>query len=432
MRLFALLLLYNILTSAINCSVSQIHISQGLTPNSMTISWVTPDKCVSLVKYGTETDSLHFKSYGDSSTYSFTYALNKPECYQSGHIHQVTVDRLEQQTRYFYEIGDSGNQWNFTTLPKVGHHSPISFGVIGDLGQTNYSAATINHLLRDKGIQMILHAGDLSYADCNQTLWDSYGELIEPLAKRVPWMVCAGNHEIEFNGTDYHNLYTAFEKRYQMPCVKEAEFGDILIPSAIKPSTQAPYCTPSIFQSEYNYGNSFYSFDSGMAHFVFLNPYSNTNYTSKQYNWLLDDLSRVDRTVTPWVIIVMHCPWYSSNTNHYGDQQTVLMRDSMEYLFYKYHVNIVFSGHVHAYERTYPVFQNQTDERGTVYITIGDGGNLEGLDSIYYNAPSWSAFRNGEYYGYGVLTIVSEKNLLWRWKVDGDWVKDEVILSNTV
>ena len=169
-----------------------------------------------------------------------------------------------------------------------------------------------------------------------------------------------------------------------------------------------------------------------MAHFVFLNPYSNTNYTSNQYNWLLDELSRVDRSVTPWVIVVMHCPWYSSNTNHYGDQQTVLMRDSMEYLFYKYHVNIVFSGHVHAYERTYPVFQNQTDERGTVYITIGDGGNLEGLDSTYYNKPSWSAFRNGDYYGYGVLTIVSKKNLLWRWKVDGDWVKDEVILSNTV
>ena len=41
---------------------------------------------------------------------------------------------------------------------------------------------------------MILHAGDLSYADCEQTLWDSYGEMIEPLSSFVPWMVSPGNH----------------------------------------------------------------------------------------------------------------------------------------------------------------------------------------------------------------------------------------------
>ena len=60
MLFISLFFLFKIFTDAINCDISQIHISQGLTPNSMTISWVTPDKCVSLVKYGTETDSLYF------------------------------------------------------------------------------------------------------------------------------------------------------------------------------------------------------------------------------------------------------------------------------------------------------------------------------------------------------------------------------------
>ena len=39
--------------------------------------------------------------------------------------------------------------------------------------------------------------GDLSYSDCVGRLWDSYGEMIEPLSSQIPWMVSPGNHEIE-------------------------------------------------------------------------------------------------------------------------------------------------------------------------------------------------------------------------------------------
>ena len=425
---------------AINCDISQIHMSQGLTPSSMTISWLTKDDCYSHVAYGNSSEILEKYMYGKSVSYNFTYALNEPQLYQSGYIHHVLIDELEPSTLYFYKCGDFVNKikstlLNFTTLPKIGDHRQISFGIIGDLGQTKHSISTINHLSSDKSIRMILHAGDLSYADCNQALWDSYGDIIEPLAKRLPWMVCAGNHEIEFNGTDYDGLYTAFEKRYQMPYVKVAEFGEVLIASDINPNINFPYCTPSIFQSEYNYGNSFYSFESGSAHIIYLNPYSNTNYTSQQYNWLQSNLASVDRNNTPWVIVVMHCPWYSSNVKHYDDKQTILMRDSMEELFYKYNVNIVFSGHVHAYERTYPVFKNKTDIYGTVYVTIGDGGNLEGLDYKYYDQPKWSAFRNGTQYGHGTLTLLDKKRLLWKWyrNNDGQLIfRDELLLCNSI
>ena len=39
--------------------------------------------------------------------------------------------------------------------------------------------------------------GDLSNSDCDGRLWDSYGEMIEPLSSQIPWMVSPGNHEIE-------------------------------------------------------------------------------------------------------------------------------------------------------------------------------------------------------------------------------------------
>jgi predicted phosphodiesterase len=423
-----------------DCEVSQIHISQGLTPSSMTISWVTNDDCYSHVAYGNNSEFLDSYIYGKSTSYNFTYTLNQPIFYQSGYIHHVLIDELEPNTLYFYKCGDfvnkiKSNLLNFTTLPNVGDHRKISFGIIGDLGQTYHSLSTVNHLENDRSIKMILHAGDLSYADCNQPLWDIYGKMIEPLAKRIPWMVCAGNHEIEYNGTNKNGLFTAFEKRYQMPYIQEAEFGDFLIDVAIKPSTNLPYCTPSIFQMEYNYGNSFYFFESGSAHIIYLNPYSNSNYNSKQYIWLKNNLEMIDRNNTPWVIVVMHCPWYSSNVNHYGDTQTVIMRESMEKLFYENNVNIVFSGHVHAYERSYPVYKNITDKYGTVYITIGDGGNLEGHDDKYYQQPKWSAYRNGTQYGHGILTLLDKERLLWKWYRNKDgqlFFKDELLLCNSV
>lgn len=245
-------------------------------------------------------------------------------------------------------------------------------------------------------------------------------------------MVGPGNHEIEFN-TD-GSIFLAYESRYKMPAVKPVEFGAVTIPAAINPATNAPWCASSVFQMEYNYGSSFYSFESGPAHVIYLNPYSITNSTSVQYQWLEQDLKSIDRDVTPWVIVVMHCPWYNSNQAHSGEQQAVLMRDSMEPLFYKYHVNFAITGHVHAYERTHPVYRNSTVNDGIMYVTIGDGGNAEGHAINYFDQPSWSAYRNGTQYGHGEITLWSKDKMSWRWlrNVDGQLLsKDEVILCNT-
>ncbi|KXZ43141.1 hypothetical protein GPECTOR_100g13 [Gonium pectorale] len=49
-----------------------------------------------------------------------------------------------------------------------------------------------------------------------------------------------------------------------------------------------------------------------------------------------------------------------------------------EDIFYEYGVDMVFNGHVHAYERTHPMYKYQPDTCGPIYVTIGDGGNVEG------------------------------------------------------
>ena len=66
---------------------------------------------------------------------------------------------------------------------------------------------------------------------------------------------------------------------------------------------------------------------------------------------------------------------------------------------------------------------------------IGDAGNLEGLDNRYYEQPKWSAFRNGTEYGYGKLTILSNKRLLWSWYINNGkqmFPRDKVLICNSI
>jgi hypothetical protein len=413
---------------------TQIHMAQGKTPSSMTITWITQYKTKSQLAYWLVFNKTSSEKYFINSDYSTQYEFNYIgyQNYTSGYIHHIKIDNLIPDSLYKFECGDFESglivESYFKTLAPIGYQSyPTVFGVIGDIGQTDDSKSTLKYLNQDKLIQMILHAGDLSYADCNQTMWDTYGQMIEPVSKRIPWMVGPGNHEIEYNPFTTNtntktktNPYLAFESRYRMPSDKPAQYGTITMNVSINPLTGLPYCTPSIFQSQYDYGNSFFSFETGLTHIVFLNPYTTTDTNSPQYKWLISDLEMVDRNKTPWIIIISHCPWYNSNKAHQNETQTILMRETFEPVFYKYKVNLVFTGHVHAYERTYSVYANKIDLSGPTYIVIGNGGNNEGHASTYLEKPEWSAYRNGTQYGYGLLFVKDSDKLEWKWFINID------------
>jgi hypothetical protein len=96
------------------------------------------------------------------------------------------------------------------------------------------------------------------------------------------------------------------------------------------------------------------------------------------------------------------------------------MRESMEPLLFQAGVDAVFAGHVHAYERNYRSYNMQRNPAGPYYITIGDGGNREGLASNWESPqPAYSAFRQASY-GHGELQVVNSTHVYWSWHQNPD------------
>jgi len=87
----------------------------------------------------------------------------------------------------------------------------------------------------------------------------------------------------------------------------------------------------------------------------------------KQLQWIDDELkaSRDD-----WKIVYFHHPLYSSGGRHGSE---VDLRVTLEPLFVKYGVNVVYSGHDHVYERVKP-------QKAIYYFVSGSAGQLRSGD----------------------------------------------------
>ncbi|GLJ46489.1 hypothetical protein SUGI_0979710 [Cryptomeria japonica] len=364
----------------------QVHISLA-GANHMRVTWITNGaNALTVVEYGTTPGVYTSLSMGDWDSYSFML-------YGSGKIHNVVIGPLEANKTYFYRCGRYGEERSFKTPPS---QFPVTFSVVGDLGQTGWTSSTLEHI-QQCNYDIHLLPGDLSYADYWQPSWDSFARLIEPLASSRPWMVTQGNHEKESIPL-VMPAFRAYNARWHMPF---AESGSS--------------------------SNLYYSFEVTGVHIIMLGSYTDYEEGSDQYQWLKDDLSRVDRVKTPWLIVLFHAPWYNSNTAHQceGDD----MMAAMESLLYDANVDIVLAGHVHAYERSTRVYMGNVNPRGPMHITVGDGGNREGLATRFIDPkPQWSTFREASF-GHGELKIVNATHAHWTWHRNDN---DESVKSDEV
>jgi acid phosphatase type 7 len=291
--------------------------------------------------------------------YGFGQYNNPYMYYQSLLLHTVRLDNLEAGQTYYYRVGESCTVFEFH-MPRYYFSSgssskdssaqanmyPFSLGLTGDVGTTEVSVMSIAALAALEADAVLL-VGDLSYSDGYLDSWDSFGRMVEPLASVVPLITTGGNHEVQS--------------------------GENWVPYSLR------YPTP--FMGSFSPDPAYYGREVGPVHLIALNSYADFSNTSIQYRWLETYLStRVNRDRTPWVIVMVHVSLYHSNVIHWKEGE--LMRQSMEQLLYSWGVDIVLSGHLHAYERTAPMFNFDLNTCGMTHLILGDGGNYEGRLTI--------------------------------------------------
>ena len=107
-------------------------------------------------------------------------------------------------------------------------------------------------------------------------------------------------------------------------------------------------------------GQRFYTYQKKDSRFFALD----SNYMDKdQQVWLEKELAASN---SKWKIAYFHHPLYSSGATHGSE---VDLRTIIEPMFKKYHVNVVFAGHEHFYERIKP-------QGGIYYFTEGGSAKL--------------------------------------------------------
>jgi hypothetical protein len=216
---------------------------------------------------------------------------------------------------------------------------PWAFAVIGDTQRNPEVTRKCADGAFSKRPNFLLHCGDVVDDGFAKHQW--LNDLFEPcsnLMSQIPTFPVIGNHE-----KDSHWYYDYF----------------------------------SLPKPEY-----YYTFHYGNAQFFMIDSNRPLAPGTPQYEWLEKELAA---SKSVWKFTCHHHPCFSSDENDYGDHHKgpagtkfgigdANARQVIP-LYEKYGVDIAFNGHIHLYERTWPIFEMAINQKkGVRYITSGGGG----------------------------------------------------------
>ena len=406
------------------------HLALTDSPHEMRVQWTSGVKYTPVVQYGLSPNHLSYSLTGSSKTYSSKDLCASPANMSAhfidpGQLHDVLLTSLKPNTKYFYRYGNGDNKFSsikyFATPPLHGSEATVNFIVYGDMDITPYpgSEATVKHVLRDvlsNNISFVLHIGDMSYGLGIGYRWEEWMTMIEPIASAVPYMVSIGNHEqcTLLGG----NKDPSKEQPFHPP------WGNYLHDSG----GECGIPLVSRFHMPDN-GNRLYWYTYTYGSILLIQLSSEHDYTpgSHQYVWLLDALKRIDRHVTPWVIVTSHRPMYCSSLYEEDNAVDLQIQKALETILVEYNVDLYIGGHYHAYERTCRIYKSKCNSKnGIVHIVVGTAG--ASFDLGRQIKVDWS-LRFELVFGYGRVSA-NRTSLLWEFvSNDNGKVIDSVVLK---
>ncbi|KAG2372801.1 hypothetical protein C9374_013165 [Naegleria lovaniensis] len=421
---------HRVQASSSDFSVRYIHLALTQNPNEMIIQFHTfgydenkVGKPLAIIGKSEQELQSNPQWYGVGAV-----TTSYGESSVTGFDHAILLNNLTFDTTYYYRVG-FGNVVNgkpvFTVQSDSTHYfttrskdiSEVTIVIFGDMGiffcESNIER--ISKIVKDNtgnGNFFIYHVGDISYADSYpgfmyQYVWDKFFEHWEGVQPYVPYMTTVGNHEYGPRlGPDKHSFeynFTAYNHKFWMPLRNDTKYGH----------------------------NMWYHFDFGPVRIVAID--TETNYPNAPFqpvfqgdhvSYVKNAIMNANRTQTPFLMTVGHRPIYSTekgfsdaNGNVVGDSK--ILQELFENDYKKYRVDMAICGHVHAYERQYPIYNgtieqdqlkdphNYINPQDTIYIVDGSGGSLGGMDPTHdFNTNiKWNYMRYNNDEGFGLLKI---------------------------
>src|SRR5262249_31229676 len=170
-----------------------------------------------------------------------------------------------------------------------------------------------------------------------------------PLTCSTLFLAAPGNHDIERPDLEKNSDALAYFYYWAQPL--NGPLGTV--GTANPPALTGPQANQEAFLSAA--GRNFprmanFSFDYGNAHWTVLDSCHHTDWTSAQLrDWVQKDLAAAQGAT--WRFVAVHHPPFNSSKSHFNDPWMRVLAD----LFEQGKVDIVFGGHVHNYQRTYPL-----------------------------------------------------------------------------
>ncbi|MEO8603949.1 MAG: metallophosphoesterase, partial [bacterium] len=301
-------------------SVTRGPYLQRGTPSGMVVRWRTDLATDSRVRFGVAVGALN--SVADSATLTTE--------------HVVTLSPLAPDSSYVYSVGTTASVLTggdashmFHTPPLAGTAKRVRIWVVGDAGTGSAAEMRVRDAYATfaggASPDLWLMLGDNAYtagtdAQYQVGVFDIFQTL---LRSSVLWPTF-GNHDGQsassaLQSGPYYDIFT-------LPAAAEA--------GGVASGTEA-----------------YYSYDYGRMHFVCLDSYGSSRASNgPMAQWLASDLQA---TSADWVIAYWHHPPYSKGS-HNSDSEVELieMRQNLLPILEAGGVDLVLSGHSHAYERS--------------------------------------------------------------------------------
>lgn len=350
-----------------NPTPRQIHLGiAGDASTSAVILWRTDDEgsanptLATTVEYGTG-GNLDQSQTG--VTYYYISGFNQNG--ETVRIHETHLCGLTPDTEYSYRVGGAAgtseawsDTFTFRTAPAPdATDAEVVFAVVGDSRDGYDIWGQMAGEIASHSPDAILFSGDAVTIGQVQLEWESFFDAAKDLLASTPILSAHGNHDL--NSINFYSLFA-------MP-------GD-----------------------EENFGLRY-----GPAHLVFLNdsPVDEGDINGKSADLLDAEMGATD---APWKFLIHHRPLWSASTRHGSN---MFLQQAWGPIIDEHRVDMVFAGHDHNYERSYPLddgarVANDDPALGTTYVISGGAGA-----SLYENGSDfWTAVSHKEY-GFVIIKL---------------------------